>query len=614
MDEASTKDRGLLGYEVHPQRRGWKRIMRTVALLSACALLLLWTPVGRTVGFACFSQKIKVSYNQGNILWTPCGDNIECGRLEVPLDYFNASLGKASLALARYPATNKTARIGTLLTNPGGPGGSGVNYVYRAGKRISDVLEGRYDIVSWDPRGINGTTPRVECFASQSEQDIFFANTHHEILPDARNLSDAFDRAAFASGLRLADARNAVYARLCHEQSGEVLKHVGTATVVRDLERLYAELEGEGSLINFWGFSYGTIVGSYLVNMFPDRVGKVTIDGVVNPDMWANTYSYTWIRDDFVDTEKVLRNFYAACAEAGPDRCALASMDSTADTISDEIDGLIERLYERPLIAWNATRPGPLTASMIQSMTFGYLYRPRDWTKLASNLAAALAGDGVPIVEEFLEKVELNTTVVPKTSAAITAVTCVDTPDLPEDVDPTKALKDMLSEMMLSQQHVSRHFSILDFDMCHHWTARETERFTGPFNHTLNNEILVIGNTADPITPVHNARAVNKMMPESTRLIVQDGSGHCSSAMSSLCTAKALRAYFLEGKLPENGLFCETDEELFPPKTSNMTGSGLMWMKNAVLQTYSKEDMQLLETMRALGRELEPYVGSFKRL
>lgn len=116
------------------------------------------------------------------------------------------------------------------------------------------------------PDGLK-TRPRVECFASETEQDIAFANTHEEILPDSRNLSDPLDFAAFREGVKIADARNKVFAELCYERSGEALKHVGTATVVRDLVRLYDVLEGEGKPVNFWGFSYGTAVGSYLVNM-----------------------------------------------------------------------------------------------------------------------------------------------------------------------------------------------------------------------------------------------------------------------------------------------------------------------------------------------------------
>ena len=130
-------------------------------------------------------------------------------------------------------------------------------------------------------------------------------------------------------------------------------------------------------------------------------------------------------------------------------------------------------------------------------MTFSYLYRPRDWPTLASNLAAALAGNGVPTVEYFLEKVQLNTTMSPRTSAAIYAVTCVDTPPFSDDLDLDGALEDIIHEMELSQHLTSRHFSTLDIDLCQHWTTRAVERFTGPFNHTLRNEMLVIGNTAD---------------------------------------------------------------------------------------------------------------------
>lgn len=107
----------------------------------------------------------------------------------------------------------------------------------------------------------------MECFPSQTIQDIAGANTHEEILPDMRNLSDPSDLAAYKAGFKLADARNEAFARLCEKRSGDTLKYVGTATVVRDLERISSELEGEDTAINFWGMSYGTVIGTYLVNM-----------------------------------------------------------------------------------------------------------------------------------------------------------------------------------------------------------------------------------------------------------------------------------------------------------------------------------------------------------
>ncbi|TDL24013.1 alpha/beta-hydrolase [Rickenella mellea] len=587
------------------RKNGKKTLVAAVLALICWAVWFKWNLFDRAL-MACRSTQDA----SGGIKWRTCGDNIECGRLEVPLDYFNESAGTASLALARYLATNKTARLGTLLTNPGGPGGSGVNFIHRASQKISELLDGRYDIVSWDPRGINGTTPRVDCFDSQTEQDIFFANTHQEILPEARNLSDPIDLAVFKSQLRSADARNEVYAKLCIKNSGDALKHVGTATVVRDLDRIYRVLEGDQKAINFWGFSYGTAVGSYLVNMFPDRVGHVVIDGVVDPDMWANMNAHKWFKYDFVDTEKDLNNFYTACAEAGSERCALASNSSTAKSISKDVDKLIEKIYDHPLPVPHVSRPGILTSSMIRGLIFTYLYRPRDWPELASVLSSAIKGDGAPILEKVIQKVEFNTTIPAKTAAAIHAVTCVDTPSF-DGVDKDAAFEDLVDEIVIAWKDVSPHFGSIEIDMCHHWSVRETERFTGPFNHTLSNEILIIGNTADPITPLANAKSVNNMLGDSSRLIIQDGSGHCSLAMASLCTAKALKGYFLEGKLPPNGLICPTDEKLFPPPPANASDT-MVWLQE-MQETLSEEDLKLLDNIKELGQDLAPFVSSFKR-
>ena len=110
-------------------------------------------------------------------------------------------------------------------------------------------------------------SPRVECFPSQLEQDIAGANTHEEIGTDLRNLSDPYDLAAFKASLKIADARNEILVRMCENRTGDALKYIGTASVVRDIDRLATELEGEGAATNYWGLSYGTVIGSYLVNM-----------------------------------------------------------------------------------------------------------------------------------------------------------------------------------------------------------------------------------------------------------------------------------------------------------------------------------------------------------
>ncbi|KAF8518940.1 Alpha/Beta hydrolase protein [Hysterangium stoloniferum] len=535
------------------------------------------------LGFAayrltCSMNGDGVAPNPG-ISWTPCGDNIDCGHLSVPLDYHNETGGTANLAVARYRATNKTERLGTIFTNPGGPGGSGVSYVYRAGPRISGI-------VSWDPRGVNGTTPRVECFSSQTAQDAYFGHTQQEMGLEGRNLSDPIDFTVFTANVRRADASNAALAKLCAETSGETLKHVGTATVVRDMEYLSRVIEGDDAPINFWGFSYGTIVGSYFVNMFPQRVGRVVIDGVVNPDLWANTYSNEWYKYDLVDTDSVFDNFVKACQAAGPARCALASDKSTSRSITSKVDQFITDLYDYPLPVTKAKRPGILTSGMVKAQLFSAMYSPRDWHTFAQKLAEAMAGNGTALMDAAQGELELDTSIQPKTSQAITAVTCVDTPAYPENVDKAIFLEQYIDETALTYKVTSKRFATVDLDLCHHWTPRETERFTGPFNHSLSNTILIVGNTADPITPGVNAKAVNEMLKDDSRLIIQDGSGHCSSAMASLCTGKAIREYFLEGQLPPNGIVCPTNEVLFPPQNIS---DAMAWVAGDI---YSEEDLR----------------------
>ncbi|KAG8750525.1 hypothetical protein FRC12_012841 [Ceratobasidium sp. 428] len=242
---------------------------------------------------ACWSTrrylhcKAAINMYTGRIKWSVCGDGFECGRLLVPLDYKNEKLGHANLSVGRLLAKNRTARLGSLFVNPGGPGNSGLEFLYRAGSGLAELLDGRYDIVSWDPRGVNGTFPTVDCYASQTEQDIAFAHTSIDTGFEARNLSDPIDRAVYAQQVRKTDAENAVTAELCLNRSGEALRYVGTDSVVRDLELLSRVIEGPEKPVNFWGFRY-------FVNMFPRRVGKVILDGVVDPLLWATVPAYQW--------------------------------------------------------------------------------------------------------------------------------------------------------------------------------------------------------------------------------------------------------------------------------------------------------------------------------
>ena len=127
---------------------------------------------------------------------------------------------------------------------------------------------------------------------------------------------------------------------------------------------------------------------------------------------------------------------------------------------------------------------------------FEDMYRPREWPKLASLIAAAMEGNGTGLVNRFYRPVQLNTSVPVSTMAAVFAIMCSDAPGF-KGMSDDQIVEDALQAQVFMQESVTRHFAPLNSEPCHHWKESAVERFTGPFNHTLKNEILIIGNTAD---------------------------------------------------------------------------------------------------------------------
>jgi pimeloyl-ACP methyl ester carboxylesterase len=188
----------------------------------------------------------------------------------VPLDYDRPRNRRITLALIRLPATDQARRVGTLFPNPGGPGGSGVDFVRGAAKLVyTPALRARFDIVGMDPRGVGGSTP-VRCFASRAEEVAFEAT--YPYIPNPWQ-----ERLAARKSLELA-AR-------CWARSGWLLPHLSTANVARDLDLLRQAVGDAG--LNYLGYSYGTFLGATYANLFPGRVRALVLDSVINPALYA---------------------------------------------------------------------------------------------------------------------------------------------------------------------------------------------------------------------------------------------------------------------------------------------------------------------------------------
>ena len=198
-----------------------------------------------------------------SIRWAPCGDRLECGSLDVPVDPGDPTGASINLALARLPATDQDARIGTLITNPGGPGGSGVDFLGNNGP-FNDEVNRRFDIVSWDPRGVGATAP-LQCGSGFA--DTFLST---DLAP-----RDAAGRAALERSLAAA-------AETCTTADPALLAHIGTDAAVSDLEAIRLALGGDP--ITYVGFSYGTLIGLRYAERFPDNLRAMVLDGVVDPE------------------------------------------------------------------------------------------------------------------------------------------------------------------------------------------------------------------------------------------------------------------------------------------------------------------------------------------
>lgn len=188
--------------------------------------------------------------------------------------------------MARMPASakHKHKRLGTIFLNPGGPGGSGVGFALGYGRGLHDLLDGRYDILGFDPRGIGSTRPRVECFNSTLDYELFKAGTVLE-----RGFDVPADPYSTEGRLHLLEQHRQLLAlqqaefEKCRDSMGDEIRHMGTATVVRDIERMSHVLDGPEAKISYFGTSYGTILGAFLVNMLPaHKIGRVVIDGVAS--------------------------------------------------------------------------------------------------------------------------------------------------------------------------------------------------------------------------------------------------------------------------------------------------------------------------------------------
>ncbi|KAJ3001459.1 UNVERIFIED_CONTAM: hypothetical protein HDU68_006893, partial [Siphonaria sp. JEL0065] len=313
-------------------------------------------------------------------------------------------------------------------------------------------------------------------------------------------------------------------------------------------------------VLNYYGFSYGTMLGTVYVNMFPDNVGRAVIDGVMNPLTYMGGPIFKDTPGDIIDSEELFEAFASECDKAGPERCALAHANKK--NTSKRVRKFIKNLETEPIVVADSDVPTVLHATTVATLIYGSLYKPKGWADFARVLANAMNGNATELVNSALGDFESCPVSDSSSDNGMPGVTCLDT--LGNDV----GLKQW-EKAGDNADEISPLFgkgSVWQYLTCKYWQVGPSERFTGPWNHKLKNKLLIIGNTLDVITPLRNAKTVERLLDGSGVLLHHDGYGHCSTAHKSTCTLTYIRQLFVNNTYPENGTKCRVDNDvvLFP--------------------------------------------------
>ncbi|KAF9466084.1 TAP-like protein-domain-containing protein [Collybia nuda] len=542
-----------------PQSKcGWKNRSRLGALFATTFL----------VGWSFFHRSPSLAVD-----WKPCAENHKflCGYLNVPTDYSNPSLGTSRLALTKYPANCSTSeRLGIVITNYGGPGGPGRDISFQHASEAQQQTGGRYDIISFDQRGLGHSIPKVDCFGSALSYEVFKANTVHETTFSVpKDPFSSSGKGILVEQQKQALALEEAQATVCGNTMGaETLGYMSTTTTIYDMEEISRVLEGKDALINFWGGSYGSIVGAYLGHMLPHKAGRILISGIVPADMWANEHyeSQVLLRLLLTDSEKTYQWYLEDCANAGPTRCALSNYgDSGPKDIEKRIDAFLDKLQDQPMIVSNHSRPGILTSGGVRQTLFVALQAPGIWSRYARMLASAINDDnGAPLLRMVTR--ELTEASPPQDSEGYTytgqepllrlAISCGDArPYGKNEKRPTAGeIVDSILETMKESPRFGATVHLMEqHGGCQFWpgTGVGPERYFGPFNKTLATRTLILSNTHDPITPYAAGKIVQRTMGASSHLLVQGSAGHSYLSPTTECATKIIQQYFVQGILPD---------------------------------------------------------------
>jgi pimeloyl-ACP methyl ester carboxylesterase len=450
----------------------------------------------------------------------PRSMSFECGYLDVPISYSEADSETLPMFVLRARFPGQDDRIGSLVVNPGGPGGSGADAVLGLTQSLPEDVLRRFDVVGFDPRGVGLTTP-VECFTAQ-QKDQFFADEPRPVTAEQL------------------DAVLGLYedvAESCADEYGDALGAFNTVDTARDMDRLRASLGDEQ--LTFLGYSYGTTLGSTYAELFPEQVRALVLDAAVDPDVDARANAEAG----------------AAGLEAGFDAFAancttLVSGCPVGDNPRQFVYDLLGQAAAAPIAS---SRPGETrvgTPGVVMTAVLSAMYEPGSWPQLSQGLRAARDGDAAglfSLADAYSQRLDDGS--YANLFDANFAINCADTA---EDESLSREEVSALAADWGFRYPLFGADSAAALYLCTVWDAPRTALPERDAEGSA--PIVVVGNEGDPVTPLPGAVDLAEDLTAGV-LVTWQGQGHTAYPKTD-CVTGAVNAYLIDLVVPQDGLVC----------------------------------------------------------
>jgi len=516
-----------------PRRLGALAVVLAAALaLGGCGILPLFPdggggtperpgPTGEDV-----PAELEQFYTQ-QLDWSACGGSgIDCTEVTVPLDWSDPAGETIQLALARHAASGTP--LGSLLINPGGPGGSGYDFVHdSAGYVVTSEVLAKYDLIGFDPRGVGRSTP-VECYTDPADTDDYLYGTY----------SAAYGTEGWLEELTVREKK---WAAACEKNTGALLGHLDAASVARDMDVMRAVL-GDDQL-HYLGYSYGTYLGTMYAELFPEKVGRMVLDGAVDPqvgDLDALTVQMAGF-------DSALRAYMEWCLQGsdcpfrGGTDAALASVRQMLDTVD-----------QRGFVASDGRA---LDSATVATGIIFTLYSESYWPELSTLFTQLRKGDADTV---FVYADAYNGRdyggYTDNSMDIYTSVTCDEGTLATDGVDVFAGLERIdAAAPILGRYAAYDDYAVLKV-VCSNWPV-PVAQLPDTFDAEGAPPIMVIGTTNDPATPYANAVSLAKQL-SSGFLVSYEGEGHTIYAQGVSCVDDTVDAFLLDGTVPASDPRC----------------------------------------------------------